>query len=187
MAGIDSTGMSSDRASAYYGRRCGRKMRRFPKLSAVVHIDSHLCLALTAERGPKPDDPAMKRTVDAARRVLGFDLLLADAGYDGEHHHAYLSSRHGVTAIIPPTRGRPAHAPTHEPPGFFRAYCHRFWDRLKQWYNQRWQIETFFSMVKRKLGSTMTARKRHTIDREAHLRVITLNLMILAAAQEGFQ
>jgi hypothetical protein len=34
-------------------------------------------------------------------------------------------------------------------------------------------------MLKRRLGSTLQARKRHAVDRECHLRVITLNLMIL--------
>jgi hypothetical protein len=79
------------------------------------------------------------------------------------------------------------HPARHEPPGFFCAFCHRYWDRLKPRCNQRWLIPTFFSMVKGKRGFAMTARKRHTIDCEAHLRVITTNQMLLAGAHGGFQ
>jgi hypothetical protein len=171
--------MTAHRRSAYFTRRSGRKQHRFPKVSAVADVATHLCLALTVERGPKADDPAMNRTVDAARRRLNFAVLLADAGYDAEHHHRWLSRRHGVVGLIPPRRGRPAHDPDHEPPGFFRAFCHRHWGRLKRRYGQRWQVETFFSMLKRRLGGVLRARKRHTIDRECHLRAIVLNLMIL--------
>lgn len=178
-AAIDSTGMAADRRSIYYARRSGRKHRRFPEISAVADTATHLCLALSVERGPGPDDPALRRTVNAARRRLGFDTLLADAGYDGEHHHRWLSQRHGVVGVIPPTRGRPPNAADHEPPGFFRRWCKRAWEQLKPRYGQRWQVETLFSMLKRKLGDRLRARKRHPIDRECHLRLITLNLMIL--------
>lgn len=151
-------------------------------MSVVTDVRSHLCLAVTVERGPKPDDPAMHRTVRDARRRLDFDLLLADAGYDAEHHHRWLSRR-GIIGLIAPWRGRPAHDPEHTPAGFFRRYCKRNWEQLKHRYGQRWQVETFFSMVKRKHGSVLSARKRHPIDRECHLRAITLNLMILVEAQ----
>lgn len=102
------------------------------------------------------------------------------AGYDGENHHVYLWNRYGMLALIPPDRGRPRSDPHQPPGGFFRGFCASVWDAAKNLYGQRWQIETCFSMLKRKLSSAMTARKRHAIDRECHLRAITLNLMILA-------
>lgn len=173
--------MEACRRSVYFSKRSGRKQSRFPKLSAVTDVASHLCLALTVERGPKPDDPAMHRTVAAARRRFGFDILLGDAGYDGENHHVYLYEDHDVIGLIPPDRGRPPKDPEQPPGGFFRRFCRDIWQSIKERYGQRWQIETFFSMLKRKLGSALTARKRHPIDRECHLRAITLNLMILAA------
>ena len=46
-------------------------------------------------------------------------------------------------------------------------------------YGQRWQVETTFSLLKRRLGSALSARKRYALNREIYLRVTTLNLMII--------
>ena len=63
---------------------------------------------------------------------------------------------------------------------------------LKRWfprkkYGQRWQIETVFSMVKRNLGSALTARKRYSLNREVILKLIVHNLMILKRRLPCFQ
>jgi hypothetical protein len=49
----------------------------------------------------------------------------------------------------------------------------------KKTYGQRWQVETVFSMVKRLLDSALTARSYSSQNREAALRFLTHNLMIL--------
>jgi hypothetical protein len=54
--------------------------------------------------------------------------------------------------------------------------------RYKRVYGQRWQIESSFSRNKRLLGSALRARKWANQKKEILLRVITHNLMLLAAA-----
>lgn len=130
------------------------------------------------DRGPKPDDLEFHRLARRARRRHRFKALLADAGYDAEHHHAFLYKQLGVIGIIPPIRGRPAHRPDHMPNGFYRSVMAKHFPA--EFYGQRWQIESVFSMLKRLLDSRVHARTRHAIDREIQLKVITLNLMILA-------
>ncbi len=98
---------------------------------------------------------------------------------DAEHHLAWLRRRR-ILGIIPPRRGRPTDA---EPTGLWRGWLHRGWPDLLDTYGQRWQIETTFSMLKRRLGSVVRARKRHAVDRECHLKAIALNLLILAEAE----
>jgi transposase len=51
--------------------------------------------------------------------------------------------------------------------------------RLKRKYGQRWQVETVNSMLKRRLGSALRARKHQTQCREIVLRAITHNVMIV--------
>ena len=66
------------------------------------------------------------------------------------------------------------------------------WRRLmalrfnKAKYGQRWQAETVVSMVKRLLGSALTARKYWSQCRELSLRAITHNVMILWRVAQGF-
>ena len=50
-----------------------------------------------------------------------------------------------------------------------------------QRFGQRWQVECVFSMVKRRLGPAVLGRSGRTRDAEMMLKLITHNLMILAA------
>jgi transposase len=177
-AAIDSTGMDSSSASTYYSHRAGTKHHRFPKVSAVVDIHTHLILGAVIDRGPKPDDIEFHRLARQAHRRQPFDALLGDVGYDGEHHHEFLYRRLGVLGIIPPTRGRPPKSKHHHPQTFFRGFLSEHFPH--ELYGQRWQIETTFSMLKRTLGAALHARRAHAIDDEIFFRILTLNLMIIA-------
>jgi hypothetical protein len=53
----------------------------------------------------------------------------------------------------------------------------------KKHYGQRWQTETVNSMIKRRLGSALRARKYWSQCREIILRVITHNVMIVIRVQ----
>jgi hypothetical protein len=74
----DSSGWESAHVSRYFGKRCGRSYRRFPKLSACIDTRSHLCLAAVVDRGPQPDDLEFKPLLRSARRRHRFRALLAD-------------------------------------------------------------------------------------------------------------
>ncbi len=54
--------------------------------------------------------------------------------------------------------------------------------RHKRVYGQRWQAESAFSRHKRLLGSALRAKSDESRERECRLRVLTHNLMLLAAA-----
>jgi hypothetical protein len=161
-------------------------MRRFPKLWAAVHAGSHVCLAVACGVGPGPDDPKFARlSGDAKRRLDDLAAMLADAGFDGEGHHEMLDAL-GLLGVIPPRRGRPrGPGRGHERGGFFRNFWHGCWDQAKDVYGQRWQVETFFSMLKRLLDSFLRARKRWSRHREMCLKAITINIMLLAHAKAG--
>jgi transposase len=53
--------------------------------------------------------------------------------------------------------------------------------RHRRVYGQRWQAESAFSRHKRRLGSALGARSDGSRKREGYLRVLTHNLMLLAA------
>lgn len=170
--------MTTGRASLYYTRRTGRRRRRFPKISAVVDVSSHLVLGVLVDRGPKPDDIEFHRVARQAHARHPFKALLGDVGYDGEHHHVFLHQTLQVIGIIPPARGRPPKGPHHVPTGFYRRTLFEHWPA--DIYGRRWQIETGFSLLKRLLDDRLRAHTQHAMDREIVLRIITLNLMIIA-------
>jgi len=131
-------------------------------------------LAVVHDRGPSPDVRHYRRALDQAHRRLTLTTLLADAGYDSEASHEYAREVCGVRSLIPAKIGRTTDKP---PRGHYRRIMKSRIHITR--YNQRVQVETTISMLKRLLGSALRARKTSQQTREASLKVITLNIMIL--------
>jgi len=116
-----------------------------------------------------------------------FGVVLGDAGYESEKAHVLCREELGVTSVFPTTvrgRKRKDGRPRRLKSRWRRKLARHFPRRL---YRKRAQIETVFSMIKRNLGSALRARKPFAVNREALLKVITHNLMILRRAQASFQ
>lgn len=126
------------------------------------------------------DHNYFKPLLDNAAGMFTLGRVLADAGFDSEAHHEYAREELGVVAIIPPTVGRPTDKPLT---GKHRRRLRVRWEQYKKRYGQRWQVETVNSMYKRLLGSALRAVKYWSRCREMSLRLLTLNIMILAAAE----
>jgi hypothetical protein len=183
--------METRHVSRHYARRSwrhsGHYKRRFPKLSAVCDVKSHIVLSGHVDRGPKPDVVEFPRVVTEALSRHRFRTVVGDAGYESERAHVLCREELGVESIFPTTvRGK------KRKDGRPRAIRSRWRRRLKQWfprkkYGRRWQIETVFSMVKRNLGSALKARKPYSLNREVVLKVIVHNLMILKRRLPCFQ
>ena len=191
LAAIDSTGLETRHASAYYTRRCNRHRghykHRFPKLSAVCDTKTHLILSAFVNRGPKPDHIEFVDTLIPATQRQRIKVLVGDAGYESEGAHRLCREQLGVVSIFPTTpRGRPhLDGKANTVTGRYRREM--FYHFPRKLYGQRWQIETTFSMFKRLLGSALRSRKRYAIDREIVLRVLTINLMIVLHLLCSFQ
>jgi transposase len=119
-----------------------------------------------------------------ASLLILWDRVLADAAFDSEDHHRYTRQDLGVRSSVIPinTRG-------HEgvPGGKYRRQMLRHFrprregNRHQRVYGQRWQAESAFSRHKRRLGSVLFGRSEDSRKRECYLRVLTHNLMLLAA------
>jgi transposase len=134
--------------------------------------------------GPSPEDPQFHRVAADAHARQAFKMLAGDCGFDGEHHQQFLHRKLGVQGIIPPLRGRPRKDAANRPvpkTGFFRSLLYRSWPRGL--YGQRWQVETFFSMLKRLLDAFLRAMSWEAQHREMCLKVLTLNFMLIAGAR----
>ena len=139
------------------------------------------------DRGPKPDIVEFQALFEQAWRRQKFATLLGDAGYESEEVHRLCREELGLESIIPTTsRGRPRDDGT---PRVVRGKYRRQlkWRFPKKKYGQRWQIETAFSMMKRRLGSALRRRRPFAINREVVLKVITYNLMIIHRVVATFQ
>jgi hypothetical protein len=181
---IDSSGFESQHVSRYYAKRrektdkSGKKkritMRRFPKLAIAVDCASHFIVGAVANQGPSPDfgyfEPLVLQTVN---RVWP-KTILADAGFDSEASHELCRDEFEIQSLIPATHGRPT---DKEPSGYWRRQMKRHLAQSS--YGQRWQAETGFSMIKRRVSEVALAMTYHRKRRLLLLKTITLNLMLL--------
>ncbi len=127
--------------------------------------------------GPSQDSPDFTPLMRQAASILSFGMVLANAGYDAEHNHHLCREEPSVTRSVIALNRRNTGRRWPKMP-YRRALRRRFPRAL---YHQRWHIESGFSQHKRRLGSALTARGHQAQHRELILRVLTHNLMLLAA------
>lgn len=190
-AAVDGTGLESRHTSRYYFKRAGRKhsSRLWTKLTVAVDTASHFLAGARVTAGPSNDSPQFAPVMAQASLAIRWDRVLADAAFDSEHHHRYCREDLGVRATVIPLnpRGRGRKWPKTK---YRRQMVRRFRKKPKggrHWrvYGQRWQAESAFSRHKRRLGSALGGRSDDSRERECRLRVLTHNLMLLAAWTGG--
>jgi hypothetical protein len=186
-AAVDATGLESRHTSRYFFKRAGRKhtARLWTKLTVACDTASHFFVGATVTGGPANDSPQFRPVMTQAALAVGWDRVLADAAFDAEEHHRYCREDLGVRATVIPLnrRGRGRKRPKTE---YRRQMVRRFRKkprgaRHRRVYGQRWQAESAFSRHKRRLGSALGGRSDEARRREGYLRVLTHDLMLLAA------
>lgn len=152
-------------------------MRRFALLAVACHTQSHLIAAAEVRVGPTNESPLFAGLIDQAAPLARWDRVLADRAYDAEHNHTVCRDDYGIRSTVIPVnrRGRGRKWPLAK----YRRQQRRRFHKLK--YRQRWQAESNFSRHKRLLGPALRSRSDPARERECRLRVLTHNLMLLAA------
>ena len=193
LAAIDSSGFEAHRASNYfvrrraaYGKTTGKwqvtTYRRFPKLAVVCDCSSHLILAAVPHRGPSPDFDHWIQPMEQARSRVRMTTLLADAGYDAEWIHVAARFAFQTRTLIPPKHGRPT---KKLPRQYYRRRMTQIFakKRKRKPYRQRSQVETVFSVVKRRLDASVNACGYWSQCRALMLKALTHNIMLLRRMQ----
>jgi len=167
-AAMDSTGLATTGASAYFNSRRGKRCRSYIKLSALVLCGSRFPLAIVLDRGPSNDRVQVPQLLQQAKALGQPKQLLADAGYDAEWIHAHCREVWGVESLIVPN-GQRADGTRN---GRWRAQMSP--EHMKaRGYGQRWAVESFFSALKRTVGRALSTRRPDTQLAEAAIRVLT--------------
>jgi hypothetical protein len=139
-----------------------------------VDCSNHLILGYLTDQGPKPDIRDLGPTLAQTTSPVRIEWLTADAGYDSEANQRLCRDENDIGSLIPPTHGRPTCKPASE---HYRRLMQTRFDKVR--YGQRWQVETVVSMIKRRLGSSLSGRNYWSRRRDLMLMVLTHNIMIL--------
>jgi hypothetical protein len=181
---VDATGLESRHTSRYFARRSGAEHASWTKLTTATETASHFFAGASVTTGPSNDSPQFRPVMAQASLAVRWDRALADAAFDSEAHHEYARDELGVRSSVIPINPRNAAGP---PGGKYRSQMPRRFtpksegSRSKRVFGQRWQAESAFSRHKRRLGSALSGKSDDSRERECRLRVLTHNLMLLAA------
>lgn len=184
---VDATGLDSRHASRYFvARSHGEHTHRsWPKLTTATDTHSHVIAGATVSVGPTNDSPQFTPVLLLAALLITWDRVLADAAFDSEAHHRWTREELGIRSSVIPLNSRGSDT---EPSSKYRGQMVRRFrprpegSRHTRVFGQRWQAESCFSRHKRRLGSAIAGRSEDSRKRECYLRVLTHNLMLLAAA-----
>lgn len=184
---VDGTGLESRHTSRYFFKRARRHhtSRLWTKLVIAIDTASHFVTGATVATGPSSDSPELPLVMAQASLLIDWDRLLADAAFDSESHHQYCREILGIRSTVIPLNRRNT-GRRHPKTRYRRQMVKLFrkkpeYSRYRRVYGQRWQVESAFSRHKRRLGSSLGARSDQSRECEVLLRVITHNLMLLAA------
>ena len=168
---LDATGFSRRPASRYYVTRLsrGHGAHRFSLASTVIWATPQVIWAQEARLGPGSQSRLLPPLIQQTQAILPIDRVLADADYDSEATHRWLREARGIESIILATGCHPGRAKTP-----YRRRMQRYFPRRQ--YGQRWMAETVYSVIKRKFGEALTARRPWQQVKQGLLRGLTYNL-----------
>ena len=170
-AAMDATGLESTTASAHFQSRRGATRRKWVKVSAIVLCGSLLPLGLVLDWGPGNDKCQAKELIAKASKTTLPAKLYADAGYDAEWIHDPCRLEWGTESVIKPAR----QAADGTRRGIWRsAMSPKYLERKR--YGRRWAVESFFSGLKRTMGSMLNSRKPQQLLAEAAFKVLAYTL-----------
>ena len=172
LAAIDSSGFKVTLRGDYLGNKWHKIRRGWVKLHAVIDINNFEIIdySITDEHAndAKEGIKIVRRIKNKIRKLYG------DKGYDSKLIYNELDGK----AVIPPRRN----ASTQSRGSTYRAKITRFIKKFSEgtWkinnnYGLRWNVEIYFSGIKRMFGEIIRAVKLENIVQEMMLKVYFYN------------
>jgi transposase len=187
---VDSTGFSTSRFERWYDHKWGkeRSSRAWVKLHAMTGVRTNIVTAVELSGGHSHDTNYFRPLLAT---TVGNDFVprdvTADKAYSSKANHQAVADA-GAVAYIP-FLGVPAHAgippeARSETSIFYRMqYLFAYQrDTFLSHYHQRSNVETTFSMIKRKFGDSLRSKSDVGQMNEVLCKVIAHNLCVLIAS-----
>ena len=169
--GVDATGLELNRTSEHYIMIKGRntKQKYILQITACGLMDSMLISSARVGKYNVVRNNNFLPVIKDSAKLSEVDYVTADKGYDSKKNHEYVLKKLKAESYIKIREGC-----LGKHGNMLRNKVLREFDDEK--YHQRSKIETIFSMIKRRYGSSVKAKSRETQVREGYHKILTHNL-----------
>jgi len=180
---IDGTGFSTSRYETFFGVKHQKKERwkSYRKCHAVCGVHTNVIVAVDITKGYQPDITKFEELAKDTARNFTIRDFLADKGYLSKANYNLIRDLGGV-AFIPfkinstgKSRQGGDSKTWRDMFRYFREHQDEFYSR----YHKRSNIESCFSMIKRKFGNNVKCKKEVSQDNEDLAKILCHNICVL--------
>jgi len=177
---IDSTGFATSVFSRWYGvrKKHSEDRREFKKCHVMAGVRTNIICSIEITEGYAPDCPMLPQLVDSTSKRFQIKEVMADKAYLSRKNLDAVSG-HGAIPFVPFKKNSNNRA---EGSGTWKAMHRYFFEHREEFmehYHLRSNVESVFSMMKRKQGTYLRSKNDVAQYNEILCKALVHNICVL--------
>jgi transposase len=175
---VDSSGFGTSRYIRWYDHKYGKMMQKAKWIKAHVMcgVKTNIITAIEIGEEYSGDSPVLPPLLKTTAKAFTISEVSADAAYGSKANVAAIAA-HNATPFMAFKRNTTGKAST-----LYEQMFHYFMYKREEYlqhYHKRSNVESTFSMMKRKFGDSLRSKTDTALVNEALCKVLCHNLVVL--------